>query len=301
MSAEVRSFFVRRDGVRLRVVVEGKEAGPTVVLVHGYPDDLHVWDGVVALLHEDFRIVRYDVRGAGASDTPKGLAAYTMRELSRDLMAVIDATSPDKPVHLVGHDWGSIQLWESVTDERLRSRFLSFTSASGPCVDYIAMQSREDMQSGQWSRVLSALNQARKSWYIAMFQLPLLPELSWSARSAPFVEAQMARAEGIPLAVFRDPNRARNGKSGVMLYRANMPQRLARPQPKHSDLPTQVLVVDRDPYVSTSIAHSCEGWLSDLRFETVHGTHWFYLASPEAFATPIRRFVQAIEARASRI
>lgn len=297
MHAEVRSFFLNRDGVRLRVVVEGNPEGPTVVLVHGYPDDLQVWDGVVAHLQDDFRVVRYDVRGAGASSAPVGRDAYTLEELSLDLMAVLKNVSPDAPVHLVGHDWGSIQLWESVTNEALRDRFASFTSASGPSVDFIATQGRENVQSGEWRRILASVNQARRSWYVWMFQLPFLPELSWSARSAPRIEEQMARADRLPLAVFHDPNRAKNGRQGVMLYRANMRQRMANPKPAHSTVPTQVLVATYDPYVTPGIAHSCEAWMSDLRFESVAGAHWFYLADPSLLADPVRRFVREIEAR----
>ena len=64
------------DGVRLAVQVRANAATPTVVAIHGYPDDHRVWDGVAADLAADHRVVTYDVRGAGASDappTPRGL------------------------------------------------------------------------------------------------------------------------------------------------------------------------------------------------------------------------------------
>ena len=43
----------------------GDTSKPTVVLVHGYPDDHHVWDLVVERLRNRFHVGTYDVRGAG--------------------------------------------------------------------------------------------------------------------------------------------------------------------------------------------------------------------------------------------
>ena len=56
---------------------------------------------------------------------------------SRTSRAVVDAVSPERPVHLVGHDWGSIQAWAAVTDPSLGDRFASFTSMSGPSLDHV--------------------------------------------------------------------------------------------------------------------------------------------------------------------
>lgn len=292
MTEQARTSYVERDGVRLHVVEEGNAEGPLVVLVHGYPDDLRVWDGVVALLADEFRIVRYDVRGAGLSDTPEAVREYALSELRDDLVAVVDAVEPGADFHLVGHDWGSIQLWESVTDPVLSKRIRSFVSASGPSIDFVAMQSRADLSSGAPKKVLRSLNQAMRSWYIMMFQLPVLPELAWSRRGASFLEKRIAAAEKIPLSVFHDEQRSRNGRGGIALYRANMRQRLSAPEARGSDVPTKVLVLSHDPYVSDNVAYACRGWMTELSFEVIKGGHWFYVARPELFADPIRAFVR---------
>ena len=54
---------VSRDGVDLAVHEGGNPDGPTVVLVHGWPDTHHLWLGVAELLAPDFRVVAYDTRG----------------------------------------------------------------------------------------------------------------------------------------------------------------------------------------------------------------------------------------------
>lgn len=283
-----RSFLVERDGLRLSTIEEGNLEGPLVVFVHGYPDDKTVWDGVVSLLREDFRILRYDVRGAGFSDVPTTTKEYHLRELTADLEAVVDAVAPGESFHVVGHDWGSIQLWEAVTDPSFQERIRSFVSVSGPSLDHVAHQLRTALRSGGVRERLRAANQALRSWYIGMFQLPVLPELAWSQRAAPWVEKRIAAMERIPMTAFNSPQRSQNGTSGVQLYRANVRERIKSPQVRRSDVPIRVLVPQGDAYVSHYIAHSCEPWVSSLEFQPVDGGHWFYLTRPEIFADAVR-------------
>ncbi len=86
----------------------------------------------------DFRVVAYDTRGQGDSVTAAPDRAFTLDVLADDLTAVIDAVSPDVPVHVVGHDWGSIQSWEAVCRPGAEERIASFTSISGPNLAHVA-------------------------------------------------------------------------------------------------------------------------------------------------------------------
>ncbi len=125
------------DGVRIAVYHEGNPDGPTVVLVHGFPDSHVLWDGVVPLLAERFRIVRYDNRGVGRSSVPKPISAYTMAHFADDFDAVIGELSPGEPVHVLAHDWGSVGVWEYLRRPGASDRVASFTSVSGPSQDHL--------------------------------------------------------------------------------------------------------------------------------------------------------------------
>src|ERR1700722_8086331 len=115
-------------GLDLAVTELGRHAAPTVLFVHGFPDTSAAWSLVARALAPEFHVVSYDVRGAGGSDVPLREEDYRLSALIADMAAVIDTVSPNLPVHLVAHDWGSIQGWEAVTNDLLAGRIGSFTS-----------------------------------------------------------------------------------------------------------------------------------------------------------------------------
>ncbi|USB86607.1 alpha/beta fold hydrolase, partial [Burkholderia cenocepacia] len=58
---------VQSGDVKLAVYVSGSRRAPPLILVHGYPDSAAVWAPVRAQLAKRYRVIAYDVRGAGAS------------------------------------------------------------------------------------------------------------------------------------------------------------------------------------------------------------------------------------------
>lgn len=106
---------VASAGAELAVYETGVAGAPTVILHHGYPDTHAVWDEVVALLAPRLHVVTFDMRGMGASSAPTEPHAYALPVLADDLRAVAATVSPDRPVHLVGHDGGAFVGWEAVT------------------------------------------------------------------------------------------------------------------------------------------------------------------------------------------
>ncbi|MEA5358929.1 SDR family oxidoreductase [Amycolatopsis sp., V23-08] len=275
------------DGVRLSVEIDGRDDRPTVVLVHGYPDNSSMWDGVRAELRGKHRVVTYDVRGAGQSDTPSGRSSYRLDQLADDLKAVVDEVQPDGKVHLLAHDWGSIQTWHAVTGDGLRGRVASFTSISGPSLDHAGAWFRAQLSRPSPKKVKNALAQFLHSWYILAFQLPFLPPLLWRTGIMP---AQIARM---------DPGAAKpstkDGVNGLELYRANMFTRLSRPTPRSADVPVQVLAPTGDAFVTTPLQTEIAEWVPDLRVRRIVGTHWVTRAKPKVVAGAAAELIEYTE------
>lgn len=252
------------DGVGLAVRTSGDPARPTLVCVHGYPDDSALWDGVAEELRDRFQVVTYDVRGFGESDKPRRRRAYRMEVLEADFAAVLDAVSPSEPVHLLAHDWGSIQGWHFVTGSRLAGRVASFTSIAGPCLDHAGYRMRARPRG-------PALGQFLKSWYIVLFQLPLLPELVMHTVGR-IVIAGLRRTK--PRSALPSSTSIQDYLRGIQLYRANMLSRLLRPQERRTTVPVQVIAPSRDLFVNPRLAFDVARWAPNLLTRTVPGGHW---------------------------
>ncbi|NYH17245.1 alpha/beta fold hydrolase [Paraburkholderia bryophila] len=284
--------------VRLAVYVSGPRDAPPIVLVHGYPDSAAVWEPVRAQLDARYRVISYDVRGAGASEAPATRSAYRLERLAADLAAVADATCGTRPFNLVGHDWGSIQSWEAVTDPAFKGRIASYTSISGPCLDHASLGLRGS--DGAQLAVQPAhepvkrpfgngLRQTLKSWYIFFFHLPWLPELVWRAGGARCWPLWLRVTERVRPE--RDPAQRRNALNGLNLYRANFIDKLLRPRSRHAHAPVQFIVPLRDRYVGPALSLGLEGWLGSYRRTEIDAGHWVVLREPERIAAMIEGFV----------
>ncbi|ONK78689.1 uncharacterized protein A4U43_C02F21410 [Asparagus officinalis] len=97
------------NGIKLHVAEKGE--GPTVLLLHGFPELWYSWrHQILGLAGKGYRAVAPDLRGYGDSDNPSVVAAYSIFHLVGDLVALIDALGQDK-VFVVGHDWGALVAW----------------------------------------------------------------------------------------------------------------------------------------------------------------------------------------------
>jgi NAD(P)-dependent dehydrogenase (short-subunit alcohol dehydrogenase family)/pimeloyl-ACP methyl ester carboxylesterase len=285
---------VRGAGVDLAVFERGEPVNPTVLLVHGYPDTHRVWDEVAERLEDRYHVVSYDVRGAGASSRPFGRKNYTFELLMADMRAVLDAVAPDRTVHLVGHDWGSIQSWEAVCT--MGDRFASFTSMSGPCLDHVAQWTRGKLRRPTPRNLRLAAGQGLRSWYIYFFQTPAVPELLWRAGLARPIGLGLELIEGVPRREGHPARTAaRDGAAGVGLYRANMTQRLRRPRPRRTDVPTQVIVPAKDLFVSPHLVGGLQDRAPDLRIRTLASGHWMPRSHPDVVARWVTEHITDVE------
>ena len=288
---------VRADAIDLAVWEWGDPGQDTVLLVHGYPDTHAVWTGVVPLLADAFHVVAYDVRGAGESAVPADTEGYDLAHLVADMAAVIDATSPGRSVHLVGHDWGSIQSWEAVAEDGLDGRIRSFTSISGPCLEHVAVWMRNRRRLSA-TALRPLLRQARRSWYTAFFQVPAVPELLWRTVAPRGFRRYLRHVEGVPDGAHPAPSLARDGANGVRLYRRNLRRRMADPRPRTTDIPVQLIVPAKDRFVTPALLDDTGLHATDLHRTDVQGGHWVVVAAPDLVAGLIVDHIERVADRA---
>lgn len=285
---------VSSSGVSIAVTACGDPAAEPIVLIHGYPDTKEVWDPVVARLADRFRVIVYDVRGAGGSDAPARRAAYDLARLADDFAAVCAALAPGRRVHLVGHDWGGIQGWEFVTSARFAGQIASFTSIAGPALGHAVSAGRAALRAG---RLLAALDRARRSWYIVPLCLPGGPTIAWRGLLAGGRwRAWLRRVEQLPVdAGYPAPSAPRDGLHGANLYRRNIPRRLVRPNRlARAHAPVQLIVPGGDRFISPSYYDAADRVAPGVVRREVPGSHWAPRSQPELVAGFIAGFAGAL-------
>lgn len=280
---------VTADGAQLAVQTAGSPANPTVVLVHGFPDDHSAWDGIVQHLADDHSVTTYDTRGTGASSRPKRLGAYRLDSLAADLQAVIDAVDTGDGVHLVGHDWGSVQAWHLVTNPEHRG-VLSFTSISGPCIDHVPGWVA---RKAQQRRFLDILAMWKSPVYMGFFSIPLLaPLLARLGLLDPAIKLALRAFERPEQLEPRPvgPSARRNADS-IRIYAANVVPRMARPTRGGTEVPVQVLTPARDIFIPAVTQSDPHPDTRTVEVREVPGGHWAPTYNPDAVSAPIRSWI----------
>ncbi|MFF3263753.1 SDR family oxidoreductase [Streptomyces sp. NPDC002932] len=292
-----RERRVATGGIELCVVELGEATRPTIVLVHGYPDSKEVWTQVARQLADRWHVVLYDVRGHGGSTAPVPLrGGFTLEKLTDDFLAVADAVSPDRPVHVVGHDWGSVQAWEFATVSRTEGRIASFTSMSGPSLDHFGHWIKQRMARPTPRRVGQLLGQGAKSWYVYMLHTPVLPELAWRGPLGKRWPGILERLEKVPQGDYPTASLPDDAAHGAWLYRDNVRARLRRPRADaYAHVPVQLITPTGDVFLSEQLYDGLDAWVPQLTRRSLPAKHWVPRTRPDQLASWINEFAAANE------
>lgn len=268
-----------REGLVFDVIDQGPRDGEVVVLLHGWPQLNTCWDEVASHLNASgFRTVAPNQRGFAMGARPKGRYAYRMSQLVADIAALIDEL--DQPVHLVGHDWGAAIAWATAMEHPDKIRTLTAVSVPHPAAFL------KSMPRGQ----------IKDSWYMAVFNVPGLPERILGdpkrAKLALQVKAKM------PTEAFQAYLRDFAGEPARMrtcfgYYRA-LPFSNPRSLRKVA-VPTTYIWSDDDVALSRVGAEMCGDYVTaDYRFEVVEGaSHWLPDEQPKEVARLIEERIRA--------
>lgn len=253
----IESFV--RAGLVFDVRDEGPVDGVPVVLLHGFPQDSRSWDAVAPILHaQGFRTLAPDLRGASPRARPRSRWAYRSSELTADVVALIEQADLG-PVHLVGHDWGAAVAWTVAGRHPKLVRTLAAVSVPHPTA---------------FVRAVLTSSQVLRSWYMFVFQLPVLPEwaLGVAARRGRGGAGMTPEIVARDLGALRDRSRARGG---LNWYRAMLFTSPRRPVPP-VDVPTMHVWSDGDAALGRRGAElSARYARGAYRFEVLEGVgHW---------------------------
>lgn len=151
---------IELEDVTISCFVAGR--GPLVLCAHGFPDDARTFrHQVKPLVDRGFRVVCPTMRGYAPSSVAKS-CRYDAEVLGRDLCALAESFSPDAPARLIGHDWGAVAAYAATALSP--KHFSHVVTIAVPHIRSVA------------PRLLSPA-QARRSWYMGMFQFRTIAEM----------------------------------------------------------------------------------------------------------------------------
>ena len=99
---------VQVNGIGINYVRGGH--GPTLLLLHGYPETWYTWDQILPALAQHYTVVAPDLPGAGLSDAPAAAADYTKKAMAADIYALMVKLGLSHDIRIVGHDIGTGRL-----------------------------------------------------------------------------------------------------------------------------------------------------------------------------------------------
>ncbi|MFI5776299.1 alpha/beta fold hydrolase [Nocardia sp. NPDC051570] len=272
-----RSRVVSGPGGDLAVREYGDPKADTLVLVHGLTDTQRIWNPVAHMLADGFHVVTYDVRGHGRSAKSPRPHDYRLTGLVEDLYAVLDATSPHRPVHLAGHGWGAIQVWEALGDPRANTRIVSATALGAPGLDHLANALREPrFPRAPWWRLPGL------GWLVLGRRLLRWPRIRRAPRSA----LRLSPADLL---------------SGARIVAANLPHRLRHPRERRIAVPVQLIVDRADAAALPAVGAQLRRGVDRLWCYRLPADHWLPITEPLLVVEAIANFIDDLRADNSPI
>ena len=278
------SAFVDAGAVTLHVRRAGPPDGPPVVLLHGFPEFWFGWRRQLrALAEAGYRVLAPDQRGYNRSGKPRGVAAYGLDSLARDVAGLLDSEGHERAA-IVGHDWGAVVGWW--LGMAYPGRVERLAVANGPHPGAMG-----DALLGSWRQRL-------RSVYTLAAQPPWLPEAALRARNyalltrvltdtsrpGTFEESALERyrrAWGRPGALTGMLNWYRAAGRGFGTYRRH----------DRVTVPTLVLWGSDDSALGPGLADDSAALCDDVRLRRFDATHWVHHERPDAVTEALVGFL----------
>jgi pimeloyl-ACP methyl ester carboxylesterase len=285
LGVAAESRFINVNGLQLHTVIAGPRDGQLIVLLHGFPENWGTWRrSIKPLVDAGFRVVAPDQRGYNLSDKPGGVHSYRVDALASDVRELIRSFEREKAI-VVGHDWGGGVAWRLAMDHPEVVEKLIVINAPHPAA--FRRELRENPA------------QQQKSWYMAAFQLPWLPELLLG--QSPLATADLFCRKGAVnqeayssydlhgLAV----SLSQPGALTAMLnwYRAAF-RNGSLSQTRVIDTPTLLIWAEQDIVLGKSLTYGLDQWVTNLQIHYISGCgHWAQNEAPEEVNAQLLEFI----------
>ena len=288
-ASDAKYITVLANGLAFEVLEAG--AGDRLALcLHGFPEHAEMWrHHTETLVGLGYRVWAPNQRGYGKSSKPGGVAPYHIDHLVADVAALIDASGA-REVSIVAHDWGAAVAWFLAMRKTRPLEKLVIINVPHPAV---------------FANVLrSSWRQRMRSYYVALFQLPWLPERLLSRESGERLVRLIVNTSKNPsgfteaeLAAYRAQAADRNTLRAMIAWyrsavRSNLFLNLLKSNVPIIETPTLLLWGEDDHALGKETTYGTDVYVRDL--QTVYladCSHWVSADAPERANAELQRFL----------
>ncbi|MGO0059208.1 alpha/beta fold hydrolase [Brevibacillus fluminis] len=132
MVARFEPQTIQTDRLAVSYLTGGSAQKPTLLLVHGNISSNQFWDGTIAALSKNYRVIAPDLRGYGRTQPRPIDATRGLRDWSDDLHSFIRALQIQEPVHLAGWSLGGGIVMQYAIDHPALVRSLTLVAPMSP-------------------------------------------------------------------------------------------------------------------------------------------------------------------------
>lgn len=272
------------NGLDLHYVAAGNGSS-VVVLLHGFPEFWYSWRHQIAPLAETHRVIALDQRGYNTSSKPNGVKAYALPHLLNDITGLVNHLGVDK-ITIVGHDWGGSIAWLWAICHPEHTERLAVINLPHPALFLKAL-------------MLGNPRQMLRSWYMAFFQLPNLPERLMEGDSFKSIidgfkaigvtDAEIAEY----VTAWQQPDvipSMLNWYRAFFRYGIRWTNALPSLQVR---VPTQLIWGTSDVALGQELTYGTERYVADLRIRYLPGvSHWAQQEAPDEVNKTLVPFVR---------
>lgn len=279
----------------IELCVDDVGDGPAVILIHGFPETKFSWRHQLPVLAANgYRALAIDCRGYGGSSKPAATDAYGLGNVVADVVALIESEGLESPV-VVGHDWGSIITWATAVlhADRLGAVASLNVPYRGWCVGFPTIEFIKEHLMDRFD-------------YVVAFQDEGRMEASFAADPAGWLRRIYTRLAGDDWFLSDDEFAAyvgaftASGLRGPLSYYRNIDANhdsFAAFENAPIEVPTLMVVADRDPVLPASLAEGMERWIGDLEVVPVADSgHWVQQEQPGTVNAALLRFLERVTA-----
>jgi pimeloyl-ACP methyl ester carboxylesterase len=276
--------YITTNGIELHYVTQGE--GPLMLMVHGFPEFWYSWRHQIPEFSQNYQVVAIDLRGYNDSDKPQAQSAYVMDEFVKDIEGVVHGLGFDSCI-LVAHDWGGAIAW-------------NFAYAHPNMVEKLIILNLP--HPAKFSQGLSTPQQLLRSYYIFLFQFPVIPELLLQAsdyeaiarviQGTAFNKNAFTKAD---IEAYKDAAAKRGALTAMLNYYRNLFSQL-KPNKNWSilEIPTLMIWGEQDTALGKELTYGTEEYVRNLQIKYIPNSgHWVQQEQPKLVTEYMQEFLNS--------